>query len=426
MLRSVNCGNQEFDIDKKVEILKKYYIDFFGEKYADQIDKRLKEITYIVYKPFKFDAETKKEMADFIDVCAEKGTIVNEVLHEVFSADKEGEPREREVISGVVKKCLDYYSFMKYVSDNLFIEYVNTPGVPGDARHKLVENKMEKEFSQFVSYRIRKPQFYEKLYDAVAKSKDALASFKAIKTFVGRKHMMEECGAAIKAFRAPFVAEGKKVGEQVFEDHYMGRKLGIAATMLQIREGKYIVPFMLIKEGFPNNILIHELLHGITSSNEGNLYKVGVAPGFGDNKYVSLNEALTDYFATKIDKKMRENNELVGDEKGSISTYALAYTQLKKIIDENIDLFKEAMMSKDPAYLEKQIGKFNCEKLLAIANCILCRNQYFFKQENSNEILLNKFKNESNTVDTKNIKGEIEKLYNDIKQIREKPGTEKE
>ena len=424
MLKVVNCGDKAVDMEKNVEILKRYYIDFFGEKYADQIEKNIAGISYIIFKPFVYDKKTKEEMDEFVDTCAEPGTIENEVLHEVFRADKEGEPKERDAISAVVKKCLDYYTFMKYVPENLFIEYVTTPGVPGDEKHNIIENKMDKEFSQFVSYRMRKVQFYEKLEEAFKKSRETVASLKAIKTYIGRKHMVNDCGKAINALRAPFYAEGRKIGEQVFEDHYMGRKLGIAATMLQIREGKYIVPYMLIKEGYPNGILIHELLHGITSSNEGDAYKVGVAPGFRDSKYIALNETLTDYFATKIDKKMRENNELVGDPKSTFSAYALAYTPLAKIIDENIDLFKEAMMSSDQGYLEKHLGKYNCEKLLAIANYLL-GNPRYYKPENANDILINVYREAGQTVDTKNIKGEIEKLYEDIKRCTIKEGNEK-
>ena len=416
MLKSVSCSGQDINIDKKVEILKKYYIDFFGEKYASQIEERLNKIVYIVYKPFQFGKKFKEEMVEFIDACADDGTVANEVLNELLGSDDDKIPKENDVAEAVIKKCMaEDFSVVTRIPIKPLIDYVTLPGVPGDAKHVMQAQKLHSVLNDFVSYRLRRTQFYEKLNATIPEVKNAIASLKALQTYIGHKHFIDDCGPAINALRAPFCAEGKKIGEKVMEDHYMGRYTGISASILQIKEGKYVVPFLLIKEGFPNNILVHELLHGITTIKEGDSYKVGVAPGFGESKYVAFNEVLTDYFSTKIHNKMRENGELVGDPKIPLSFYALAFGYLGKIIDNNVELFKDEMMSNDPFYLEKKIGKANCEKLLAIANCILGKNQYF-KPYNPNDIDKNK---SGNSVDTKNLRGEAERLYQDMLQIQD-------
>ncbi len=424
MVKSVSCSGKDFEIDKKIETLKKYYIDFFGEKYANQIEERLNKIVYIVYKPFQYGKQFKEEMVDYIDACADEGTVANEVLNELLGSDDDKIPKESDVAEAVIKKCMaDEFSVVKYAPLKTLVDYVTMPGAPGDARHEMQVNKIHAALNDFVSYRMRRTQFYDKLDAITPEVKNAIASLKALKTYVGHKHFIDDCGPAINALRAPFYAEGRKIGEKVLEDHYMGRYVGISASILQIREGKYVVPFMLLKEDFPNNIFVHELLHGITTMKDGDLYKVGVAPGFGESKYVALNEVLTDYFATKIHTQMKNNNELVGDPKIPLSVYALAFSYLGKIIDDNIEVFKEAMMSGDPAYLEKKVGKANCEKLLAIANCLQGKNQYV-KTYNPNDVSTAMYGKAEDMIDAKNLRGEAEQLYRDIKQVQD--GTEKE
>ncbi len=413
MVKSCACGCEKVDFDEKIATLRKYYLDFFGEKYTKQIDENINKITFILYRPFVYNQAIQDEMRGYIDACVKPGTMENEILHEVMGKDLDKAPKESDVVEATFNKIVaPEYSVIKYAPQRLLTNYVTQ--TPYIMSRETFERRLDSELSKFVSYRLNKYKFLDKVDEAKNIAKSASSALRAIKMFTEHNHYIKDCGEAFQAFNEAFYGEGRKIGVRVFENHYAGRMLGIDASLLHIREGQKIVPFMLIKEGFPNNILVHELLHGITASQgDDGVYKTGVALGFSENKTVGLNEVLTDYFALKIHDKMKQNGELVGDPKIPISLYAMAIYPLQKLIDENIDVFKTAMMTKDPHYLENKLGSFNYEKLMAITNCLLDKNNYYKVKGNEQNDNLTE-QDMGNTVDKKNIKDEIAKLQENI------------
>ena len=422
MVKSCACGCEKVNFDEKIATLRKYYLDFFGEQYAKQIDENINKITYILYRPFAYNQEIQKEMRGYIDGCVKPGTMENEILHEIMDKDWENVPKESDIVQKAFEKIVaPEYSVIKYAPQRLLTNYVTQ--TPFIMSRETFERRLDSELSKFVSYRLNKYKFLDKVDQAKTIAKSSASAFRAINMFTVHNHYVKDCGEALNVFRDTFLGEGRKIGARVFEDHYAGRKFAVAATLLHIREGERIVPFMLIKENFPNNILVHELLHGISASQgEDGVYKTGVAIGFKDNKTVGLNEVLTDYFAMKINNKMKENGELVGDPNMPLSLYALAIYPLQKLIDENIDVFKTAMMTKDPNYLENKLGNFNYEKLLAITNCLLDKNNYYIAKGNDQGTTIEQ---DANIVDKQNIKGEIADLQESIAKQLDHEGMER-
>ncbi len=365
-----NCKNQVMN----------YLIDFFGEKYKEEIESKLNEIMIIflnenhaclpchfyssrvdtevnfLYKKWlrksfpnhKIEIDNNEHLSEFEELLySDEYGSLNNLFQIIANTDDSITKKE-------IENC-------KKIFEEEFEEKLNQLSI---LKFKLFKES-EKATKITLINELKENKFIEPVYENLSEyQKQQL--FKCYVAF----SMQTASNGALYSNSKTSLNESNPIEAQEYFNFVLFKDIRL--TFLQT--------------------FVHELIHVISMNslllkdNYGyySIEKCGVKVtyfSFGEKidkqiEYSLINEIITDYFAYNITQKMFEDGNEYFLSSLNNSTYAQCFILVKPLLDKYFEEFKDCYMSKKPYQLKNFIGKDNLNTLDALVEEFSCVNDY--------------------------------------------------
>ena len=425
-IKGINYFNPlEGKIDKIIE----YFVKFYGEKYRERIENKIKNTTFIfvpdLANPFRSVSRTLEKLQEnteedkpkeFKDRLKEGSLLgifdnknTDERIIKIKSYEKELKEWENEFDERIIdlfkkifpqskidKYCFDKYErlldkgkenlskFNKFQQDDL-LELAQKLGYDyGKDFSALISDKkiIDKIFDENLKDIYKEEK--RVLINQKLKSeflKDILSTISKINRKDGNLDMVENFyEIAFGGVRAPGGFAQTYLDKNNNPKSFVCLSIGIldAINSKLIHEINHIIEteiFDINEKGFVEKSGFDVLniennnkdFNGINAFDESESVDYIV---YENRKYEALNEAINDYIAQKICKLMEEDGFEISIETEweSSADYRFGFMFVKDIVDEHLDKIIEWRFSKDPNAMAKVIGQENFDKWAEIVN----------------------------------------------------------
>ncbi|MGN1208390.1 MAG: hypothetical protein ACI4TI_02875 [Christensenellales bacterium] len=364
--------------------VKKYLINFFGEKYAKQIERRLIDTPLIFIDRkgigyyLKMENATKElteEYADYLLMSfpqtLNKTFNVNDVCQKTFSIMQKlyyynNTESEKKAIEKELKFFIQDDEFSLLDDDIKFCKYLLPKYLENIL--KLEENCAKIECEKFIVPKKLRTEEDAKQYKSVAKIFDQLTKIK-------KEYLIS---------RINFFIDSETTTGFMLTPSFFDKK--------QNKHEKFKFICFDALSTVQQKTFIHELIHAISFKANFIQYKgencsfakhgININMAIENDKEciresVILNEVLTDFFAILIKNQMLENGDkILIDNKHNTSTYSYCFVLFSPFFKKHLDLLKECYICNDADMFEKSFGFENAKALSDLAENFMGYSQF--------------------------------------------------
>lgn len=354
-------------VNKAKEKVKEYFLEFFDEKYKDQIEHRLKNT------PLVFVEKNHAKMPDTFfssRINIEINFLYKTWIRKCFSdIDLNCEVNDIKIfeeflysdINEFYDKLNNKFQIITNSDKNITKKQINSC-------KKIFENEFEEKINELSFLKLK--MLEDNKNASLINSTEELKQNKFIKQFYDDINEIEK-SILLRSYNN-------------FIDLSLGNGSLIGHVKTSFKNSEFSASkfyYILYKDSRITFLqtFVHELIHAISSSFEvidNNEYsfileKCGIEEkkssllmqGKKDIKNMLINEILTDYFAFLITQKMQQNGDEFFLSSLNNSSYSQCFVLVKPLMDKYLDKFKDCFMSKTSCGMQNLIGEQNLNNL---------------------------------------------------------------